>query len=175
MPITLDKPAISTLKTYKIITDFEYAYFALRLLKDPANSTQLINTDQFEMDWGVNNTSLLRYLQSLETKKVLKVTPTSLTVNWGQLESTTISRDEVLAMKKDGLINQTTYVYYALLLNKGGGLSQPVNPDTFSVAPWNITPSTLLQELTNISQKTNDDGSKVITLDLTNISVIWLM
>ncbi|WP_414589968.1 hypothetical protein [Scytonema sp. PCC 10023] len=175
MPITLDKPTITSLKTYRIISEFEYTYFGLQLLKDPTNSSQDIDTDAFEADWGVSNTNLMRYLQTLETRKVLKITPGPVQVTWDQNETTTISQAEVLSMRKDGIINSTAYVYYALLLNKGGGLVQGVEPTDYSVAPWSITPSTLLQELTAISQKTNEGGSKVLTLDLSNVSVIWLV
>jgi|GEM_PF-1521726 len=173
--ITLDRPDISALKTYKIINNFEYTYFALQWLKDAGNSTQEIDTDAFESQWGIDNTELLRHLQTLETKKALKITPTEMTITWGQNETTTISQEEVLSMKKDGLINNTAYVYYALLLNKGGGLAQLVSPDTYSVTPWSIPPATLLNELGNISSKTNEDGSKVITLDLSSVSVVWLI
>ncbi|MBW4597751.1 MAG: hypothetical protein KME46_33805 [Brasilonema angustatum HA4187-MV1] len=175
--ITLDKAAITNLKTYKIASTLDYAYLALKYEKDPANSTQNIDTDQFQMDWGVTNTDLLRYLQQLETKKVLKVTPTSLSIIWGDTaEATTISQSEVLSMKKEGLINTTSYVYYALLLNKtANNATQAVNPATYAANPWTIDGSTLLQELGNISQKTNSDKSKVITLDLTTISVVWLI
>jgi hypothetical protein len=175
MAITLDRAEISALKTYKIASGLEYTYLALRWGKDPNNSTQDIDTDDFQAKWGVSNSDLLKYLQSLETKKVLKINPTQMTITWGETESTTITQEEVLAMKKDGLINTTTYVYYALLLNKGGGLTQTVNPDNYSTSPWSITPSTLLQEIVNISQRKNQDSSNVITLDLTNVTVVWLI
>ena len=117
MPITLDKPAISSLKNYKIITELEYTYFGLRLLKNPDNSTQDIDPDAFEYDWGIPNTALMKHLQSLEAKKALKITPGPVTITWGESESTTISQNEVLSMKKDGLINTTTYVYYLSLIH----------------------------------------------------------
>lgn len=173
--ITLDRPDISNLKTYKILNNFEYTYFALQWLKDPGNSTQVIDTDDFEAQWGIGNTELVRHLQSLESKKALKITPVEMSITWGQNERTNMSQEEVLSMKKDGLINNTTYVYYALLLNKGAGLTQNVAPDDYSVSPWSIPAATLLSELGNISSKTNDDNSKVITLDLTTISVVWLI
>lgn len=173
--ITLDRAAISNLKTYRIATGLDYAYLALRYDKDPANSTQIIDTDQFQMDWGVSNTELLKYLQTLETRKVLKLNPTQMTVLWSQQESTTMTQAEALSMKKEGLINTTTYVYYALLLNKGAGLSQVVNPANYSGSPWMIEPATLMQELATIAGRTNEDKSPVITLDLTTVSVIWLI
>lgn len=174
-PITLDKAAISSLKSYRIASNLDYAYLALKFDKDPANSTQVIDTNQFQMDWGITNTDLLRYLQNLESRKAIKISPSQLTVNWGQNESTTMTQQEVLSMKKDGLINSTTYVYYALLLTKGAGLQQIVNPTTYAANPWMIEPSTLMQELTNISGRTNDDKSPVMTLGLTSISIIWLI
>lgn len=176
MAITLDKAGITTLKTYKIASALDYTYLALRHDKPANNSTHIINTDTFEADWGVTNTDLLKYLQQLETKKVLKLTLAPLNIVWGDpSEATTISQSEAVNMKKESLINTTSYVYYALLLNKGASATQAVDPATYAANPWVIDSNTLLQELVTISQKTNTDKSKVISLDLTSITAVWLI
>lgn len=173
--ITFDKPAILNLKSSRIFTDANYFYMALRFDKDPNNSTQIIDTDQFQADWGITNAQLFRYLQTLESRGVIRIQPTTATINWSQAETTTMTQAEVIAMKKDGLINNTTYVYYALLLNKGAGNSQTVNPTTYQAAPWSIEPSVLMNEMSTISGRQNPDKTPIITLDLTTVQIVWLM
>jgi hypothetical protein len=173
--ITLDKPAILTLKTSRIFTTADYCYLALRFDKDPANSTQTIDADLFATDWDISNSELFRFLQQLETKKQIKIQPTNMTLNWSQNETTNMTQQEVLDMKSEGLINSTTYAYYALLLSKGAGLVQTVNPSTYQAAPWKIEPATLLNEISAIAAKQNADKTPVFKLDLTTIQIIWLV
>lgn len=175
MAIILEKSDITALKTYKIASNLDYAYLALRFDKDPDNSTQYIDTEDFQRDWSLSDTDLLSYLQTLESRKALKINPTDVTIIWGQNERTTMSQSEVLNLKKDGLINNTTFVYYALLLDKGSSLTQDVSLSDYAGSPYNIPASLILQEIVNISKKKNDDGSKVLTIDIDTISVVWLI
>jgi hypothetical protein len=175
--VILDKPKITSLKqTYKLLSTTDFAYLALQFDKDPANSTQNIDADTFYTNWGLTNTELFAQLRSLESKKLIKVNPAIMTVTWAANPATTMTQAEVQNMYKDGLINSTAYVYYALVLAKGASLTQQVDPAVYSVAPWTIDSTTLMSELNSLAMK-KDDVTKmpILTLDLGAVSIVWLV
>lgn len=175
--VTLDKSTITKLgSTYKVLSTLDFTYFALQFDKDPSNSTQNIDADLFNTNWGISNEVLFAQLQALERKKVIKINAPVMTVTWSENEQTTMSQAEVLEMYSQGLCSATTFVYYALLLTKGAGLVQQVDPATYAMAPWNISGTTLMTELNNLSLKKNvDKTTPLLTLDLGEVTIIWLV
>jgi hypothetical protein len=174
--VTLDKAKITSLKsTYKLLSASDFTYLALQFDKDPNNSTQNIDADMFYTNWGLSNTDLFTQLRALESKKLIKINPAVMAVTWASNPTTTMTQTEVVNMYKDGLINATAYVYYALVLTKGAALNQTVDPAAYSVAPWMIDNSTLMAELNNLAAKKDDvSGMPIITLDLGAVSIVWL-
>lgn len=174
-PITLTQADITALKTAKIFNDTDYTYLALWFDSDPNSMSQTIDADDFNSRWDVSNDKLLNILAAFEAKKQVTIQPSPMMLTWTQQETTGMTQAEVLAMYADGLIPIQTYVYYALLLTKGAGLTQTVNPDNYSIAPWKIPSSTLVSQINNIAGKT-DSATKqpIFTVDLSTINITWL-
>lgn len=174
-PITLSPADISMLKTDKIFNDADYCYLALWSDADPNNSTQVINADDFYTRWGIDNQSLLKILGSLEAKKQIKIQPSMMTLTWSQQETTGMTQAEVLSMYADGLITVQTYVYYALLLTKGAGLVQTVDPAAYAVAPWKLDTTTLTTQINAIAAKLDAVTKQpIFSVDLTQVTIVWL-
>lgn len=174
-PITLTQADITGLKTNKIFNNTDYTYLALWFDSDPNSMTQNIDADDFNTRWGIDNETLLNILGGFEAKKQIKIQPSPVTLTWLQQETTGMTQAEVLSMDADGLISTQTYVYYALLLSKGPGLTQVVNPDDFAVAPWKIDSTTLIAQINAIAAKMDSVTKKpIFTVDLSRVTITWL-
>ncbi len=174
--VTLNTAKITQLDTFRIVTGLSLVYFALQNLKDPAIANQTINADTFATAWQVTNQDLFKYLQQLEARKVLKLTPAPLTINWSQQEVTTISQAEVVSLYKEKVIDINAYTYYALVLTRPANqLQQVIDPNVYAVAPWNIAGTDLQAALNTLSSRKNSDLSPLFQIDLSNISVTWLI
>lgn len=174
-PVTLDAAKIRSLNMSRVLSGINFVYFALQNLKDPAIANQVINADQFATDWQVTNQQLFAFLQQLEQREILRITPAPLTINWSQQEVTSISQAEVLSLYRERVIDMNAYVYYALVLTRPANqLQQVINPDTYAAAPWNIPATDLQTTLNTLSSRRNADQSPLFQIDLSNISVTWL-
>lgn len=174
--ITLSQADITSLNTAKIFNDNDYTYLALWYDSDPSSMTQIIDADDFYSRWGIDNGKLLSILRGLEAKKQLTITPSIFTLTWTQAETTGMTQAEVLEMYNDGVINLQAYIYYALLLTKGAGLQQTVDPATYAIAPWKIQNSDLITQINALAGKTDPTTKKptFFTVDLSQISITWL-
>jgi hypothetical protein len=174
--ITLAPAGIRQLSSFSILSGLNLVYFALQSLKDPAIANQIINADQFAIDWDISNQKLFSYLQQLNSRKVLKLTPAPLTINWSQQEATSISQAEVLNLYKEKVIDINAYVYYALVLTRTPNqLQQAVDPTFYAATPWNIPTNNLQSAINALSSRKNSDGSSLFQVDLSNIAVTWLI
>lgn len=174
--ITLTQADITALNTNKTFSDADYTFLALWYDADPNSMTQVIDADAFYTKWGISNSKLLTILRSFESKKELTIIPAVVTLTWTQAETTGMTQAEVIEMYKDGVINLEAYVFYALLLSKGAGLQQTVDPADFSVSPWKIKSSDLISQINTIASKTDSMTKmpKFFSVDLSQISVTWL-
>lgn len=175
-PITLSQADITGLKTQKLFNDADYAFLGLWFDSDPNSMAQTIDADAFEQRWGINNSKLLAILQGFEAKKVLTITPSIMTINWLSQETTGMTQAEAIEMYTDGVLSLQSYVYYALLLNKGGGLQQTVDPNTYAIAPWKIMAPDLIAQINALAAKVDPVTKmpKFFTVDLTQIAVTWM-
>lgn len=175
-PVTLDTAKIRSLNMSRVLSGVGFVYFALQNLKDPAIANQVINADQFALDWQVTNQQLFGFLRQLEQREVLRITPAPLTINWSQQEITSINQAEALNLYRERVIDINAFVYYALVLTRPANqLQQVINPDIYAAAPWNIPVTDLQAALNTLSGRRNADQSPLFQIDLSNVSVTWLV